>query len=131
MMYTILKLLACLHRWNTGVNRELFEKVADYIEQNPEQYDQRDSRKCIFGIAAKLSNADPTWFVGCNDRGRYYDFVRDGRQQSVAYHLFKFPNPGEASVLVLGLWEPRKGLTVPQALRLIARGCTVYQVSKR
>ena len=103
----------------------LMLRVADEIEQHPEQYNQKDwkvpwvgggclTAYCIGGWACHLtSNAEPAAGVEVEPVAR--------RLLGLSYD--------EADRLFDACWEPREGLSVSDALREIAGGASVEFVS--
>jgi hypothetical protein len=107
------------------VNSELFRKIADRIEAEPKIYSQEAAIVenglegpcyCIGGLALLLSGHDLR-------SGTIGDYGNDNS----ARRLLGYPNGGPS--IFDGGWKPREGLTVPQALRLIADGASVSEVS--
>lgn len=88
------------------VNADLFRKIADQVEEWPESYSQCGTTNCIGGWACKFAG------VGWINVGKAL-----GISMKDEYTIFA------------ARWKPRKGLTVPQALRLIADGKSVSEVS--
>lgn len=99
------------------VNSELFRKIADKIEAEPKLY--RQSRKeviirgcgtahCIGGWACALTNNE----ISLMRAGKLL-----GLKNWDQYRIFD------------AFWKPRPDLTVPQALRMIADGASVSEVS--
>jgi len=111
----------------TKVNSELFRKIADRIEREPHMYDQRYSERendegeaaCIYCFAREI--------LGSPDKGDKY---LNGRMMPdddlrIAVGL----NIEDTQTLYHYSWKPRSGLTVPEALRAIADGKSVQEVS--
>jgi len=97
---------------------ELLRKIADQIEQHPESYDQgcfwNPVRECgcIAGWAWKLRRKS-RWRASCTE------------PLSVSLGI-----DGPELLLFEDFWRPRKGLTVSDALRMIADGASVAEVSR-
>lgn len=96
------------------VNAELFRKIADKIEKEPKSYDQEryaspDDCGCIFHLAEIIS----------------------GQTMNLPWQTGPLLGLSEADATKLysQYWKPRPDLTVPQALRLIADGESVSEVS--
>jgi hypothetical protein len=112
------------------VNSELFRKVADKIENQPELYCQAHiddytecgTAHCIAGWAHFLTYGDT--YAGL-DKADYRP--EDSRHILSAQELLGIDNL--SLKLFHPQWKPREGLTVPQALRMIADGATVSEVS--
>ena len=118
---------------------ELLYKVADMIEKYPGLHGQHTWGRvqecgtvhCIAGHAAALSGCSPcdeaggreiwTWVIPLGEGGTtpIYDYSREALGLSM-YEANKLFHPER---------EPKKPLTVPQALREIAAGALVKSVS--
>lgn len=115
---------------------ELFRDVAQYIRDNPEEYDQNfwsyydedscGTYRCILGTGIHLrgiakqcfdlsEGGEVTFKIG------YLPFV-DGA------HLFGI-SPTEANFLFHGAWRPAHGLSVPEALEKLAAGAHLKDVT--
>jgi hypothetical protein len=95
------------------LNVELLRKIADKIEAEPTCYNQQNyvcgTAHCIGGWAATLGGAgEPNFENGQN--------------------ALQLATP-DAHALFAASWMPCEGLTVPQALRAIADGSTIEEVS--
>lgn len=99
------------------VNAELFRAIADEIERRPGRYVQKDCELCIFAKAIEILAEPELDFIGSAFKPA----------PSVAGKM-GISNP-DAYVLCASNWKPRPGLTVPEALRLIADGASVGEVS--
>lgn len=120
-------------------NTELFYRIADEIETFPEEYNQaawgrkRDTAPCgtafcIAGHAAHLTGWQPTstaWFSVIRPketRNNAIDISTVGRAElGLSYN--------ESQFLFDQYWRPKRGLTVPQALRRIGDGEKISTVS--
>ncbi len=109
-------------------NTELFNRIADRIEKDPDTYNQHEwgcgTKFCVAGhVAVELgckssgvnSFGDPIWSLIITPSGHRmatHDFARErlGLDDDDAYELF------DAG------WLPRDGGSVPDALRAIGRG---------
>lgn len=98
-------------------------RVADAIEQHPEQYDQSDWKTkqscgtnsyCVAGWAQHL----------CFPRQEFSEVTTP----LCAAKLLALTED-EAVALFSATWEPHEGLSVPDALREIAGGATIEDVS--
>jgi hypothetical protein len=110
----------------SNVNSELFLQIAERIERDPKCYDQeyvcREPGQwggCIFCHAEEILKL-PHFTAGWASRGNVPN-------QATAEALGL--GPEEANILHHSKWKPRAGLTVPAALRLIADGKSVSEVS--
>lgn len=114
------------------VNSELFRKIADRIETEPETYNQGNWARrdplisdaepegaCIFCIAEQI--------IGFEHHADTQKMGHVGYQEITAEALGL--SDEDATKLYHADWKPREGLTVPQALRMIADGATVSEVS--
>lgn len=96
------------------LNRARILAVADVIERHPDWYDQNtwEGRPCcIAGHALRLARAD-----------RYGVFTE---RAAAVLGL----TTDQARVLFCASWQPPEGMTVPNALRLLAFGATINQVT--
>ena len=98
------------------VNSELFRQIADRIERNPSEYNQDRWRRdfqgdaaCIFCIAQEILGL----IIGDEDA----TIKEMGLGRKDALKLWHWT------------WKPKPEYTVPQALRLIADGKSVAEVS--
>lgn len=130
-------------------NTDLFNDIADKVENEPEAYDQSTwlepsknecgSRGCIAGWAVALSgdavhNSDGTLRGGV--KSRYIDLA-DGRsqfiQEVIPFDIFARESLGlsgdEANHLFAGTWKPKSWLGVPGALRALGRGASIEDVT--
>lgn len=98
------------------VNSELFRKIADRIEKNPESYDQ-SSWSGKYGCGCILWHAEQIYGI---------DSETSDLDESIK--LFGLDRV-DAGRLYHALWKPKHGLSVPEALRLISNGATVAEVS--
>lgn len=112
-------------------NRDLFRRIADTIEANPDLYDQTaygsptscGTAHCIAGHAAAISGCQP------NDWGMWSTVRAPGREElrdthDVAAELLGL-NAEEADDLFNGSWEPPAGQTVAEAFRAIGDGARI------
>ena len=126
-------------------NAALFNVLADRIEQNPDEYDQETwgtsndpegecgGSYCIAGTVAMLLGAEPRTVYALSGALSHYSWdmvTLDGVTES----------PGKLAGRVLGLdedeqlvlfsevWHP-DGMSVPEALRSIAEGVAVGDVT--
>lgn len=118
-------------------NKELFYKIADKIEAEPERYDQDTwgaqtacgTAHCVAGWAANLEGCRATGGLGAPSWGLV--IPPNGEIQSVRY--FAMGALGlteeEADNLFCATWVPRLGLSVPEALRLLGEGVDLESVS--
>lgn len=90
-------------------NRELFDKIADQIEQHPETYDQNHYRcgtaHCVAGHAVAISGLE----------------MSQWDTEAAARELLGLTDD-EGDTLFNMYWRPPAGMTVPEALRAIGRG---------
>lgn len=107
-------------------NGDLFRKVANQIERFPDNYVQCDTRECIGGWALALS--------GCvyPDRRRYL-WSDSASSEDWPVHLTAQSQLGltheEAGILFSSIWMPADGLSVPDALRMLAGGAHINRVT--
>lgn len=102
------------------MNAEMFRRIADQIEKEPERYDQNiygwncDSPHCIAGWALVFSGK------------QHSDVLRPSQKAAEILGI----NDREMRTLFIESWTPIRGLTVPDALRQIADGASVASVSR-
>lgn len=101
------------------VNSELFRQIADRIEAVPGCYNQRSMFTCVFAIANNF--ICPDRFMLAISSGEFKD------EDSVAKRLGLTEE--DARIIYTNDWQPHSGLSVPEALRLIADGASVGEVS--
>lgn len=119
-------------------NEELFRKVADHIEAQPEHYDQEmwwqhkecGTTACIAGWGISLTKQQS--LDACAKRwdrmvqtwnGNPADVVRD--EAAECFGL----TDSDARLLFHASWAPHDGLSVPDALRKIGEGASIEDVS--
>lgn len=106
-------------------NEELFRKVADAIERNPDSYNQNawcGTQACVAGWAVAIER--------CNGNiafERVMDAVND--IHDAAAELLRLDYV-DAADLFRASWEPHDGLSVPDALRKIGEGAHIADVSR-
>lgn len=134
------------------MNTELLLKVADAIEKYPELYDQETygdvevddtscgTTACIAGWACALEGYHPVvdrlpW----RDASSYFTYTRVAQKPWQAWS--NGVSPHDIAQELIGLedwaaeelfgsdWGPVEGLTVPQALRKIANGTPIDEVT--
>ena len=126
-------------------NEELFRRVADAIEANPEQYDQGQwecgTTRCLAGWANRLTGhvVPATWLeIGASaseaDSQRFVErmVAFSERARSVlglTSEETDGPDPDEEGGLFAETWRPHPGLSVPDALRKIGEGAAIEDVS--
>lgn len=102
------------------MNAEMFRRIADQIEKEPEKYNQRTygwscgSPRCIAGWALVFSGKQPSGVL---------------RPAQKAAEILGI-NDREMRTLFIESWTPIRGLAVPDALRQIADGASVASVSR-
>ena len=113
---------------------KLFREIADKIEDHPELYDQADyeaqkdcgTAHCIGGWACELRRDDLQWitnsYYGQEDVSPLAGFFEAGS------NLLGLTGK-ETMILFDAGWTPREGLTVPAALRAIADGAEIADVT--
>lgn len=121
-------------------NTEKLEKLADtlewVIEEYPDLYDQSTygqltdcgTKACIAGWAAFLNGWKPqaiekTWSWDFLERDSEKDDVHD-----IAIEVLGITR-GEAEILFDQDWEPAEGMTVPDALKKLAGGEPIENVT--
>lgn len=100
----------------------LMEAVADMIEAHPERYDQQQwkvetecgTAYCLAGWACQIALGRLPWRNGVAATARDLLGLTDGER----YNLF------------VESWKPHAGLSVPDALRKIAGGASIADVSR-
>lgn len=125
---------------------DLFRAIADQIEAHPETYDQSvwgevddndfsqlfdfltaaehmavgscDTRGCTAGWAIALNIQDPQVRISMSDRSI----------TAMAADLLEIDSR-TAMILFMEDWEPAAGMTVPEALRELANGATIHEVT--
>ena len=118
-------------------NEELFRKVADAIEREPESYDQgwffRDlgcgTTACIAGWAVALAKHQGNLSAACRS---YPDAVNEWmllEPESIPATALLGLTTDDASYLFGQGWRPHDGLSVPDALRKIGEGAAIEDVS--
>lgn len=127
------------------MNTELLLKVANAIEKYPELYDQETygdvevnntscgTTACIAGWACALEGYYPTVIdtrfsyekVSKEPYTEYYDGLDT---HFTAVSILGLDN-GDAEELFSAYWMPRDDLTVPEALRKIANGASIEEVT--
>lgn len=132
------------------MNKELLLKVADAIEKYPELYDQETygdvevddtscgTTACIAGWACALEGYYPTIATLSDGEVIFgYDnvakepwtpFSKGVDSHVTAQQLLEL-SENEADVLFGGGWRPDEDLTVPEALRKIADGISIAELS--
>ena len=110
-------------------NADLLNRVATYIERNPDGYAQGAWCKCIAGIAIRLHrrwgvNRTRAWM---NRRWPPYTF--SGGPGGVAREILGLTR-NEADVLFSAYWHPRPNYTVPAVLRMLADGADVNGLTR-
>lgn len=105
---------------------DLFRQIADRIEDNPNRYDQREWRTqvdhpcktayCIGGHALAIRGLFEESLLGLNS------------PRPMPAGLLGL-DEDEDEVLFAMSWGPREGLSVPDALRCLAEGAEISEVS--
>lgn len=113
----------------SNVNTTLFLQIAERIEEKPELYNQAliscrtecGTAYCIGGWAMFLSYGE-TYCALISEPDESLGEIKSARE------LLGL-DFDSADMLFVGSWKPRPGLTVPEALREIANGKSVSEVS--
>lgn len=129
----------------TGV--KLLEAVADHIESNPDSYDQGSWGYIIEkpSAHANISIIEQMGLNACGTRGCIAGWavalnvnepqVRDAFSKGLfdvgdmAQRLLNLESY-EADILFNEVWEPAVGMSVPEALRQLAKGAEIEEVTK-
>lgn len=118
-------------------NAELIRQVADAIEAHPEQYDQCHyvpdcgTTACIAGWAAVIALHHGVLVGAGGDDAVMH--AQPDRLLGLSYIESWGQDASAGKARVLGLfnvaWRPHDGLSVPDALRKIADGASIEDVS--
>lgn len=130
------------------INAELFHQIADKIEKEPEGYNQEfwgqrtscGTAYCIGGWAVVLGGKDQIIY---SDEGELLG-LRNGWDNSwtevsdaarellgIAPHTYASdPYEDVTDRLFMSGWRPREDMTVPEALRAIANGAKLADVTR-